>query len=1048
MTARFSTCLTVVAAILVSCSMGPQKDTLAELRSVDPDLKDVSIEDSLERAEASYRRYLEEKPSKVMVPEAMRRMADLQIEKEFGIIGTGELREIASPDNQEDGSVIAAAMAPKQDADLYSSSATSTSGLERNLTEADTDFESRASGAIAIASETSSVSVLPAEVDQQELSGPREAIETYKKILQDFPTYERNDQVLYQMSRAYDELGEPDEAMRVMERLVAAYPFSRYADEVFFRRGEYYFVRKKYMDAEEAYQAIIRRGPGSRYYELALYKLGWSFYKQELYPEALDSYIAMLDHRLSSGQGLDESESENDSHRVTDTFRVISLSFSNMGGPEVIDEYFAVNGTRSYGDRIYSNLGEFYLDKLRYQDAADVYGSFVELNPYHEVAPKFGMRIVEIYEKGEFPLLVVESKKDFASRYALTSDYWSYHDIEQAEDAVAFLKTNLMDLATHYHAMYQNAEFVDDQPQNYQEALTWYRQFLDSFPQAEESPAINYQLADLILENGDFGLAAREYERTAYDYPQHDKSSAAGYAAVFAHRKDLDAATGARRAEVKNQTVISSLRFVEIFPEHEQAAPVLGAAADDLYAMQDFERAIASARQLISQYPEADSALVRSAWIVVAHSSIDIAQYADAEYGYSRALELTAAEDESRPSIVEGLAAAIYKQGEQANLQEDYAAAADHYLRIGDLAPGSEIAVPAAYDGAAALIRLEDWPRATAVLEDFRAANPEHELTKDATKQLAAIYRDQGDSERSALEHVRVADESEDPELSREALLIAGELYEEAMATASALEVYERYVAEYPDPLDIALETRSRMAEIYKEAGRMERYRQELRVIVAADLDAGARRTERTQYLGGKAALVLTEDLYWDFARLQLVQPFERSLAEKKQRMDVALDAFESLVEYEVAEVTAAATFYIGEMYFNFSESLLDSERPSDLTAAEIASYELVLEEEAYPFEEQAIDVHKQNFELLRTGVFNPWVQRSLDKLGALMPGRYAKAEISSGFLGAIDFYAYRMPSAIDLVPDDAEGGGLSVSDSPAGIAEPMGQMSRSADSL
>jgi len=43
---------------------------------------------------------------------------------------------------------------------------------------------------------------------------------------------------------------------------------------------------------------------------------------------------------------------------------------------------------------------------------------------------------------------------------------------------------------------------------------------------------------------------------------------------------------------------------------------------------------------------------------------------------------------------------------------------------------------------------------------------------------------------------------------------------------------------------------------------------------------------------------------------------------------------------------------------------------------------------------------------------FNPWVQKSLDKLADLMPGRYAKNEISGGYLGSIDAYAYRMPIA------------------------------------
>jgi len=83
------------------------------------------------------------------------------------------------------------------------------------------------------------------------------------------------------------------------------------------------------------------------------------------------------------------------------------------------------------------------------------------------------------------------------------------------------------------------------------------------------------------------------------------------------------------------------------------------------------------------------------------------------------------------------------------------------------------------------------------------------------------------------------------------------------------------------------------------------------------------------------------------------------------------------------------------------------------MTTAELNAYELVIEEEAYPFEEQAIEVHEANYELLATGIYNPWVQKSLDRLAILMPGRYAKNETSEGFLGSVDMYAYRMPIAV-----------------------------------
>ena len=60
----------------------------------------------------------------------------------------------------------------------------------------------------------------------------------------------------------------------------------------------------------------------------------------------------------------------------------------------------------------------------------------------------------------------------------------------------------------------------------------------------------------------------------------------------------------------------------------------------------------------------------------------------------------------------------------------------------------------------------------------------------------------------------------------------------------------------------------------------------------------------------------------------------------------------------------------------------------------------------------QAIEVHQKNFEMLAGGLFYPWVEQSLDKLTVLMPGRYARNEISGGFMGSIDRYAYRMPLA------------------------------------
>ena len=989
----------LAATLLAACSSAPvTTGTLRELSTVKADLEDVYLDDSLERAAESYRRYLEETPESAKTPEAMRRLADLQIEQAYGVIGGDEIREMAAP----------TAAVRVADSTIESASA-----MPAGMSESSKEFEQRALERTEFLAPTNADDAEMLAVDGQAIpAGPREAIETYRKILETYPNYERNDKVLYQMSRAYDEIGQPDEAMDVMNRFVSEYPYSRYFDEVQFRRGEYYFVRRDYRDAEAAYDAVIHMGDSSSYYELALYKRGWTLYKQTFYDEALDSFIALLDHQKSIGYDFDQHRDDDEQHRITDTFRVISLSFSSIGGPKVVDEYFSTKGQRSFADKIYAHLGEFYFSTLRYDDAASVYRSFVKLHPYHQQSPHFSMRVVEIFGAADFPLLVVEAKKEFATRYALESDYWNHHEVADAPEVTGFLKTNLTDLAGHYHALYQDDALVDERAKNFDEAHRWYRQLLGSFPADSQAPQINYQLADLLLENQDFATAALEYERTAYEYGEHGEASAAGYAAVYAYRQELERATGARQRDVMQLTVESSLRFADTFVAHEQAPNVLGAAADDLYEMKDFARAIESASKLISRYPAADPDLRRSAWAVVANSSIDTAEYQDAEHAYANVLTLTPEDDESRAAVIDGLAASIYKQAEQANLLQDYRGAANHFLRIKELAPTSGIRTAAEYDAAAALMKLEDWSMAADVLEEFRTSHPEHALHKDATRQLAHIYREDGQLVRSAAEHERIAVESDDIELSREALLTAGDLYYEADAMDDAVRVYEQYVRDYPRPVDYVVETQKRLADIFKEQSDYGRYYETLTAMVSFDREAGPDRTDRSRFLAAGAALVLARQQYEQFAAIKLMQPFEASLAQKQARMDTTLAAFEELVAYEVAEVTAAATFFIAESYREFSAALMQSERPEGLSVAEADDYELVIEEEAWPFEERAIEVHEANFELLAAGVYNSWVQKSLDELAIMMPGRYAKNESSEGFLGSIDMFAYRMPVA------------------------------------
>ncbi len=109
---------------------------------------------------------------------------------------------------------------------------------------------------------------------------------------------------------------------------------------------------------------------------------------------------------------------------------------------------------------------------------------------------------------------------------------------------MAVLKTNLKDVAQHYHAQAQRTKNVAD----YQEAAKWYRSYLTSFPDDPDSAVTNFLLADTLFESKQYLEAAQEYESTAYHYGNHEKAAAAGYAAIVAYGKQEETLSGEAKA--------------------------------------------------------------------------------------------------------------------------------------------------------------------------------------------------------------------------------------------------------------------------------------------------------------------------------------------------------------------------------------------------------------------------------------------------------------------------------------------------------------------
>lgn len=916
--------------VLSGCSLAhwDEPETLADLKGRRVDVAKAPVAgDTADQAVDNYRAFLGADADEKLRPEAMRRLADLQLQR-------NEQRQADVPD---------------------------------------------------------SAAVNPAAPDLAE------SVALYETLLRDYPQYAHQDKALYQLARAYDDAGQSEVVLATLERLVREHPDTPLRAEAEFRRGEILFVQTRYREAEAAYQAVLDRGDGSEFYERALYKQGWARFKQNFYAEALDAFIALLDRRLTPGytdgdaavSGMSRAERE----LLEDSLRVISLSVSYEEGAASLQEYFQRHGKRAYEDLIYANLGELYLSKERYSDAADTFHAYVQGHVLERQAPAFQVRVIDAYQRGGFPSLVLTAKQDFVERYALTGPYWKAHTQDSAPEVVAALKTNLQDLARHYHAVAQQSQ----QARDYAEAARWYQAFIASFPQTEEAPRMNFLLAEIYFESKSYARAAQEYEKTAYEYPRHAQSAEAGYAALLAYDKQSANLGGQERTAWERRGIDSSLRFSKTYADHPQAMTVLTRAAEELFKLGEFSMAVQAGQQAATT-PGIAPELRRTAWTVVAHASFDLADYQRAEGAYQQTLALVPEKDPGQAvahkDLVERLAASIYRQGEQARASGDLRAAAGHFARVARNAPTASIVATADYDAAAALLELHDWPQAIAQLESFRSHYPGHALQGEVTRKLAVAYLEGGRTQQAANEFSRIAQDPGDPKLQSEALWQAAELYEKSQQPTQAIQAWSDYVHRFPRPLEPSIEAQQHVADLQGANGAATARLATLTDLIKREASGVAtERSERTRYLAAKASLEVAEPLRIAYQQIELKAPLKQHLDSKKRQMQRAVDAYTQAAGYGVAEVMTAATYQIAEIYRHFGKALLASERPGGLSAEEAEQYALLLEEQAYPFEEKAIEVHETNMARIPQGIYDEWVKQSLAQLAQLMPARYAKQE-------------------------------------------------------
>jgi TolA-binding protein len=833
-------------------------------------------------------------------------------------------------------------------------------------------------------------------------------LESYQKILDSGEYYERMDELIYQTAKATSFTGDTAESIKRLKLLVGLYPRSPLVDESMFRMAEGYFELGDYDNAAAQYKRVLTFSSTDRYHLQTKYKLSWAEFRLDRLDEAGKQAISVMDSFPALENALNFSSLEpHQQELIQDNLRLLSIVFSKQEDARTLEALQEMVGHKKYAYLMYDALYQTYLAQDRFQDAAKVAQAYTKTYPLQFHAYHMAQNAVKSYRAGKFDIQEWQAKENLVAQFGLKSDYWQGLNEAQQTEVRPILVEYLLELGHMYYVKMQsayeqqqllgkasgNTATVQLKSPSYQayarQSAEYYLQLVETRGDNRLNGGSLFLAAEALYKAGEYQRAITVYERAAYEQPGHADAINAGYAAILTYdnlastyKPAMDAVTADMHKNARRDSVE---RFAKYFPGANQTPALLNALANDLFKEKDFLKAESVSREVLSKSSASQDVLYAS-WLVNAHSNFELAQYKQAETAYEKLIGFNRVKD--LDVLKERLAAAIYKQAEKESV---LAQSAELYLKVVDKVPNATIVPQALYDASSQLLQLNNWQQAIATLTVFQSRFPQHELYQDASDKLVFAYLENKEPISAAEKLVEIASVSKEQSKASNALYRAAELYMEHDFAMQALPLLERFINTYSHQYDLAIEAHNAHITYYAEHNQSGKKQNWQRKLVAFEKSPGAPRTARSMSLAANAAFELTYEDIANFEAVTLSLPLKKSLEQKTKVLKQVVGKLESLSAYKDAVIMSAATYQIGSIYRTLARDILKSERPAGLSELELEQYNILLEEQAYPFEEQAMDIYRINIEKVAQGHYDKWIEQTYAVLAEMNPTEYKR---------------------------------------------------------
>lgn len=464
------------------------------------------------------------------------------------------------------------------------------------------------------------------------------AIETYQKILNDFPNYTEKDKIRFFMAHEYRELNQIPEMIKQYRTIIRKHPSSRYVPECLLLLGDH-FINEQNLDMALRHYKKVLNYPDSSAIIIARYKLAWGHVNKGDFKKAIKLF------ELSVKANQTNKELDVDTYKRVD-IRLESLVDMAFCYPEAYKKNSPVQAiayfknytwSRQVYTQVLEKLAYRYFIKKKYRHAVEIYRQLAILQHDVEKQIEYSRNIFEcVREIGNFKN--ADQDMVFIVNALKKQKYSSHIKKSEKKKNLKDFELYARDIITHLHkkAKKKNTKAF------YQKSADSYKLYLDFF---DNSPVyhemlINY--AEALFSGKDYLEAGKQYEKLltlkgrSYNKQKNSKqkNDKAKKSKKQKKNKKQFRFTGKKRKDFMNSAIISFYNalknktdlnyyqiayardglktngnlFVKNYPKSKQVPDILFNISWILFDAGKYDAAIKAFTDFIDKYPKGKAA--------------------------------------------------------------------------------------------------------------------------------------------------------------------------------------------------------------------------------------------------------------------------------------------------------------------------------------------------------------------------------------------------------------------------------------------------------